>query len=62
MRHHSRFSLGDRSEHWGHERSKYGDVVTHSVNDDHSDRQTREALLILKVAVNRQEEVEALSG
>ena len=50
MRHSSRLQVGQRFEHGRHQRPKDGDIVARNINNDHSDRKAKEALLILEVA------------
>jgi hypothetical protein len=58
MRHSSRLRVGQRFEHRRHQRPKDGDIVARNINNDHSDRKAQEALLILEVAIDSEQNVE----
>ncbi|OFZ86003.1 MAG: hypothetical protein A2W21_10260 [Betaproteobacteria bacterium RBG_16_66_20] len=57
MRHDACFGLGQRFEDLGHQRSKYLDIVAWGVNDDDSDNETGEILLILQITIDGQQNV-----
>jgi len=61
MRHSSRLRAGQCFEHGRHQRPKDGDIVARNINNDHRDGEGQEALLILELAIDSEQNIE-LSG
>jgi hypothetical protein len=62
MRYYTDLCLRDRLADCGHQRSENCDVVTRRVNEDNSESEAAEVLLILQFAINGEKDVELLCG
>src|SRR3989304_8426 len=60
MRHHSRLYAGHRRKHRRHQRPEQVDIVALRMNEDDSDGNTSEILLVLQIAIDREQEVKFL--
>ena len=62
MQQHARSHLDHGLTHGGHQGAQHINVAAPDVNDDDGDRYAGEALLVLQVAVNREQDIELLGG
>ena len=57
-RHNARSGLGNGGTNRRHQRAKNSDVVARRMDDNHRKRKTLEALLVFKIAVDRDQKIE----
>jgi hypothetical protein len=62
VRHDARPGLSNGGSDRRHQRAKNGDVVARRMNDDYRKRETHEALLVFKIAIDGDQKIERGGG